>query len=255
MTKSPNYAVPALDRGLDILEALAELAVPQSLSDLAAQLDRSASSLFRVLNGLERRHYVTRDPLSGKYALSLRLFALAHTHSPVEALLRAARMPMQALATGLDESCHLSVLERGRVLVVAQQHSPSPVRVSIEVGGEFDPLLAASGRLLLAQLDDDLRGAVLDQSPAWQAAGPRRRREWQAAIGAIRRSGWSQGRDDTVEGLEDLATLVGGRGSPLQAALAVTRFHGSRAPAKATKVRRLLKEAAAAITENLGMNP
>lgn len=255
MTKSPNYAVPALERGLDILEALASVAVPQSLTDLGARLDRSASSLFRVLNCLERRRYVSRDPVSGKYALSLKLFALAHTHSPVEALLGAARLPMQALAEDVGESCHLSVLERGRLLVVAQQHSQSPVRVSIEVGGEFDPVSTASGRLLLAQLDDDRLAAVLAGSAAWAGLSARGRGKWQGTIATVRESGLSEGRDDTLEGLEDIATLVAPPESPLQAALAITRFHGSGAPAKAARLRRRLRETAAAIAGSLGLNP
>ena len=74
MPKTPNYPVPALEKGLDIVETLAAAAVPQSLAELADALDRSSSELFRMLNCLERRGYVKRDGSSGKYALTLRLY-------------------------------------------------------------------------------------------------------------------------------------------------------------------------------------
>ncbi|MGH9454797.1 MAG: helix-turn-helix domain-containing protein, partial [Terriglobia bacterium] len=60
MTSSspPHYRAPALEKGLDILEALAAARVPQSLSEMARLLKRSASELFRMLNLLERRGYI-----------------------------------------------------------------------------------------------------------------------------------------------------------------------------------------------------
>lgn len=253
MPKSPNYSVPALERGLDILEALGAAAVPQSLTDLGLRLDRSASSLFRVLNCLERRSYVTRDPVSGKYVLSLKLFALAHTHSPVEALLRAARPTMQTLAEELVESCHLSVLERGRLLVVAQHDSPAPVRVSIEVGAEFDPLHTVSGRLLLANLQGTGLEAALEASPAWAQARNNERRTFLGQLEDIRSAGVSEQRDESIKGLEDLAVLVGRPGVEPAAALAITRFHGAGDAASPVDRARLLKRAAAEITANLGL--
>src|SRR5438132_9562252 len=104
MAKPPHYPVPALEKGLDVLESLAAAAVPQSLAELAAQLERSSSELFRMLNCLERRGYIVRDPLAGKYGLTLKLYTLAHAHSVMEKLLHAAATPMQALTEKMRES-------------------------------------------------------------------------------------------------------------------------------------------------------
>jgi DNA-binding IclR family transcriptional regulator len=71
--KSRNYSVPALEKGLDILEKLAASPVAQSLSEMACKLGRTSSELFRMLNILERRGYLEKDPASGKYTLTLRL--------------------------------------------------------------------------------------------------------------------------------------------------------------------------------------
>ncbi len=38
MRKSPQYPVPALEKGLDVLETLAAVSVPQTLAELAARL-------------------------------------------------------------------------------------------------------------------------------------------------------------------------------------------------------------------------
>lgn len=218
MPKSPNYPVPALEKGLDILEALAAAAVPQSLSELAARLERSSSELFRMLNCLERRGYLTRDPVSGKFGLSLKLFALGHEHSSAGKLLAAARGPMQALTGRFRESCHLSVLERGRLLVLAQEESPEHVRLSIEVGGTFEPERTASGRLLLAFSG----GAGADDAGAKGKAAASG--ELVRELARIRREGVSTARSETIEGVRDLAVLVGRPEAGVTAALAVTRL-------------------------------
>ena len=160
---STKYRVPALEKGLDILEALAFVSAPQSLADLARTLGRSSSEIFRMLNCLEARHYIARDEHSGNYALTLKLYELAHTHSPVEQLLRVAAQPMEELAQTLRESCHLSVLHQGWLVVLSQALSPEPVRLTVEVGGRFSMVHNVSGRLLLAQLPATERIALLGQ--------------------------------------------------------------------------------------------
>jgi len=250
----PGYPVPALEKGLDILEALAADTVPQSLAGLAARLQRSSSELFRMLNCLERRGYVTRDAVSAKYGVSLKLFALAHGHSVAGKLVQAARGPMQALTEEVRESCHLSVLDRGRLLVIAQEESPERVRLSIEVGGVFDPVSTSSGRLLLAHLDAPGRARIVADSRPSRGPGPAARRALQASFRQIRRTGVSTAESETIEGVRDLAVLVGRPGAGVTAALAVTQLMRWTPHADDAALRRSVASAARDITAALGLS-
>src|SRR4051812_35782240 len=147
-TRAPSYAVPALEKGLDLLEALAALPGDRSQAELARALGRSPSEIFRMLNCLERRGYIVKDAASGRYQLTLRLYELAHTHTPVDQLLRAAEGPMRELARRVRESVHLSVLSDGKLLVLSQVESQNRTRVSVEIGARFPVALTASGRIL-----------------------------------------------------------------------------------------------------------
>ncbi|HEX2101733.1 MAG TPA: IclR family transcriptional regulator [Candidatus Synoicihabitans sp.] len=249
MAAAPDYPVPALEKGLDLLEALASAPVPQSLAELAASLQRSSSELFRMLNCLERRGWIIRDVVSGKYRLSLRLYALAHTHSPTEQLLRAARRPMQALTEQFHQSCHLSVLDRGQLLVIAQQESPGQVRLSIEVGGTFEPARTASGRLLLAHLETDERTTAL------AALRPAQRRALEPLLAELRRTGVSIAESETIEGVRDLAVVVGDPAVGVAAALAVTRLQRRDTRVNETALLGGLRTTAADINRTLGFTP
>jgi DNA-binding IclR family transcriptional regulator len=254
MPAAPGYSVPALEKGLDVLEALAADSVPQSLAGLAARLKRSSSELFRILNCLERRGYVTRDAVSAKYGVSLKPFALAHGHSVVGKLVQASRGPMQALTESVRESCHLSVLERGRLLVIAQEESPERVRLSVEVGGVFDPVATSSGRLLMAYLDEAERARIAAESPAHRRLGPGARRSLQTALRQIRRTGLSAAESETVEGVRDLAVLVGRPEAGVTAALAVTQLMRWTPHADDAALRSSVTSTARDITAALGLS-
>lgn len=253
MPKTAAYAVPALDKGLDVLEALSAATVPQSLGELAAALNRSSSELFRMLNCLERRGYVAREPVGGRYTLTLRLFALAHAHSPVDQLLRAALVPMRRLVERTGESCHLGVLQQGQLLVIAQEESPRPVRISVAVGAAFDAVETASGRLLLAHLEDLARAAALARSPAWQRASARARAALEKELASIVRCGLSLALDETHQGVRDASALVG-RPGVATAALALPVLEPARGGPPAAELHAALRATAAEITAQLGLS-
>ncbi len=215
---APSYSVPALEKGLDILEALAAAPSPLSLAELARDLNRGSAEIFRMLVCLERRAYLRRDTASGKYAPTLRLFELAQAHSPLRTLLAAAREPMRQVAETLGESCHLSVLDRGKLLVIAREESPESIRLLIEVGAGFEPEKTASGRLLL---DETVHSVTA--------------------------------RDETIEGVDDAVVRVGTAGGAVHAALAVSWLRSRKGAKKPATVLAALSAAAKNIHQSLGI--
>lgn len=252
---SLKYHVPALEKGLDILEALAATATPQSLSDLARSLNRSSSELFRMLDCLERRGYIARDADSGNYRLTLKLYELAHTHSPVEQLLHFAERPMQQLAQTLRESCHLSILQHGKLIVLAQAESPTRIRLSVEVGGQFPAIHTASGRLLLAYLIPEERRLFLAEDPEYRRLTEAQQQECLARIAEIERLGYSTIKNETHIGVSDTAVLVGNPRADVVAALTVASLSGAQTPDTESRILGELQACARTITVAMGVTP
>lgn len=216
-----KYAVPALEKGLDIIERLADEAVPMTQSQLARALGRQPGELFRMLACLEGRHYLRRDEATGGYTLTLKLFELSRIHSPYETLLTAARPSMRQLADTVRESCHLSVLNHGQVLVIAQEESPKPLRLSVEVGSVHSALHTNSGRMLLASLPDAQRTQMLSGNAEWQKLGKSERRALEARLDEIARTGIAISIGERFSGGADIGVLIGGAGHSLAAALTI----------------------------------
>lgn len=252
--KETRYFVPALEKGLDILEALASAQMPQSLTDLARNLQRTPSELFRMLDALERRAYISREPVSEAYHLTLKLFELAHTHSPVDQLLKAALIPMYELAEAIRESCHLCVLNGSMLVVIAQAESPEPVRLSVEVGDRVPPLRTASGRVLTAFLQPAAQKYFLAGDPTYKAMRRTERVALITELHRIRQEGYLLATSTRRTGL-DASCFVGNPEVGIVAALGVPFLPGSANDGKERKLIPTIQSYAEQITRALGLTP
>ncbi|WP_431201210.1 IclR family transcriptional regulator [Bradyrhizobium betae] len=142
---------PALEKGLDLLEALAGASRGLSQKQLAERVGRSVGEIFRMLVALERRGYVARDPATGEYTLTLQLFRIASQFPPTERLLKAALPVMEQLASRVQLSCHLTVLHGEQFMVIARIEPEWLMGWSVKVGAVF-PLTQqyASAKVLAA---------------------------------------------------------------------------------------------------------
>jgi DNA-binding IclR family transcriptional regulator len=95
------------------------------------------------------RNFVSQVDESS-YAITTKLFELAHINPPTQRLLAEAMPVMQRLAKDLDQSCHLTVYSQGKQLVLAKVDAPSGMGFSVRTGSELEVLISASGRVLLA---------------------------------------------------------------------------------------------------------
>jgi DNA-binding IclR family transcriptional regulator len=232
-----DYTAPALEKGLDIIEHLAQQPMPVSLADIARALGRTSSEIFRMLALLERRGYVRRTPESGRYVLSLRLYLLGRAHNPLGHLLSAAQSPMQNLTERIQESCHLGVIRDGRLHLIARAEAPQPIRLTIEAGAAFEVRSTSSGRLIASMLGDAEREFRGIEAPPDAAR--------------IRRQGWIIEPSFVLEGVENIAVPVVLPGDV--AALTIARIKGRQNKGSGQRVLAEARACVDAIIEALGV--
>jgi len=162
-TESRSYSAPALEKGLDILEALCHSEQAMSQKDIAQQLGRSVGEIYRMLACLVDRNYVALVE-DGSYSITTKLFELSHINPPTHRLLFEAMPVMQRLAGELDQSCHLTVYGQGKQVVLCKVDTPSGMGFAVRAGAELDVMISASGRVLLAFQDDETRKLWIEES-------------------------------------------------------------------------------------------
>jgi DNA-binding IclR family transcriptional regulator len=252
LEEKSKYHVPALEKGLDILEFLSSVGVAQTQVDIARALSKSSSELFRMLDCLEQRGYLLRDD-ANRYQLSLKLFALAHTHSPVDSLLRVALEPMRELAKQFRASVHIGILQDFQLFILAQEESPEPIRISVEVGRKFPAIKTASGRLMLAYLAEKELEQFFEQDPHYRGLTKKQQQSFQKQIEQARTSHYVIAESDIIEGVQDISVLVGNPEVGVVAALAVPILVSKGQKIDVLPMLPKLQKSAEAITKKLGL--
>jgi DNA-binding IclR family transcriptional regulator len=247
-----RYSAPALEKGLDILELLADHSAGLTQNQIAAQLGRSPSELFRMVEVLERRGYLARGAADGAYRLTLRLFELAHRHPPVKRLLAAALPLMHELARETSQSNHLVVHHDDRILVLAQVDSPEAMGFSVRLGAHF-PFRPdrVSVRVLAAFQTPERRAEMIDEmlrdAPRLPSRGSLVRR-----IEAIARRGYEEHVSETLPGITDLCFPIFDRSGHAVATLTQPYLRQRDVRMSVAEARAAHARTVAAISHELG---
>lgn len=248
-TKAMRYNVPALEKGFEILELLASAPAGLNLTSIAAALGRSTGELYRIIQYLEWREYIERDP-SDSYSLSMRLFHLSHEHPPLRSLVAVAVPVMEQFASAAGQSCHLGVLSRTNVTIVAQIDSPLPIRYSVRLGAQFPAWETSSGILLCAMQSETARRAMFQQLS--QLIDDATMADLQAKMADVVASGFEERQSERIPGIVNLSFPVRDRNDQVAAVL-TTPFMPQRGNlATLDEVRQLIAAAARQLSEALG---
>jgi len=162
-----RYSAPALEKGLDILELLAGQSEGLTRAEIVKAMGRGPSEIYRMLERLVARRFVTRLVGGDRYALTLKLFVLAMGHPPLRRLAAQAQPFMDAFAREALQSCHLVMPDQGAALVVAQASPVETWEFRVRLGARLDLLETGSGQALLAFQRADRRAETL---ALWGAA-------------------------------------------------------------------------------------
>ena len=248
-----RYAAPALEKGLDILEALADSPGGYTLNELAQKVGRKVSEIFRMAVTLQRRGYVQVDE-NDRYTLTLRMFELAHRQQPLKSLVSAALPLLRELANRARQSCHLTMYQGGRVVVIAQVESPERWSFGLKVGVVMGLTDTSSGHVLLAFRDEIDRARMLRAHIGVEGELDMDPGELFAVLQEVRERGYSAMPSQQTRGITNIAYPVMGAADHVIASINVPyieRIDQKSAP-DAVQVRGIVGNIAARLSALMG---
>jgi len=248
----PGYSAPALEKGMDIVELLAERESGLTVSEIAAQLRRRMSELFRIIVVMERRGWLQRDPESSRYCLTYHVLQLAHRGTPSKTLSVAAAPEMHELSLRITQACHLVVRSGTQGMVILRQENPKRhANLTVRLGASIALATSCSGHVLLAHLEKAEREAVLGEVPR-----PRQltRASLEKVLVKVRTRGYEVQRSPITVGVTDISYPIRRFDGRVVAALTVPYLHvlDRSMPTTVEQTRRLLEESARRISRSLG---
>ncbi len=148
--------IQSLDRGLFILEAVAQSTDPVALGELTDHLGIDRSSVFRLAHTLKRRGFLANPNGRKDYVLGPSIWRLSQKYNWSKALISVCHERLKELAEATGETTHLAVREGRQALFIDSRASTKQIVVVSGQAGEFAPLhCTAHGKALLAECGID----------------------------------------------------------------------------------------------------
>ncbi len=250
--KRKKYSAPALEKGLDIVEILAQEPTGLTSGEISLRLGRPMGQLFRMLVVLQQRGYVAHLAETECYELTLKIFELSHHLAPVRRLTLASAPLMKRLSRKIHQSCHLVIYYAGKGHIVVQQDSPAERILSVRLGAEASLSDSCSGHVLLAFADKEEREEMLDSIPDYHRKP--RQGALKKIITRIRSDGFECMASAQIQGVRDIGFPVFEHSGQLTAVLVVPflGYLDDSHPVSMKKAQPAIADIAAEISLRLG---
>jgi len=145
----------SIERALQILE-LFNLEKPEwGVTEISKALNIYKSNVHNVLTTLAERGFVKKDPKTDKYKLGIKFFELGSVVIKNMDLRKIAHPYIEKLSKEFNETVHLGVLDKGRVVSIEGEESDKGLCSHIEIGRGTPLHCTAVGKAIMAYLSED----------------------------------------------------------------------------------------------------
>jgi DNA-binding IclR family transcriptional regulator len=250
----PARRVPAVERAVALMDALAASRQPHTLAELARALSLPRSSAHGLLATLVSLGLARRNG-EGAFALGPKALQWADAWVAQSDLRRAFDAHVDRAPALRTETVMLAALEGTEVVYLACRQGSRPLAVNFRVGGRFPASCTASGKAMLATLPDDGVRARLGEAPL-----PTLTRHGVAALPAllrqleaVRRLGWAIDDEETAQGMQCFgAPVFEARGGAAGAAVAVSVIKAGLTPRRRAELADAIMRLAAQVSIEMG---
>ncbi|MFN3230716.1 MAG: IclR family transcriptional regulator [Alphaproteobacteria bacterium] len=204
-----NEPIQAVVTALDIIEFMAQANGPIGVSDLARGIGRTKPRIYRHLRTLVDQGYVTQDPATERYQLTLSLFHIGQAIAEQVSFLAEARREMPALHEQVAQTVTIGQVESGGVRVLDILRHRSEIEIASRPGSIFDFHSSAQGKVSLAFGSDAL----------WDFVESAELRKWTSKtnvdlnclreeVAQVRRQGWAVAPEEALIGINALSAPI-----------------------------------------------
>lgn len=245
--------VKVLVKAFDILKAVGDSEDKLSVRKLGAMLDMDRSTVHRICSTLEDLGFLESLDDSG-YRLGLALIELGTKALQARPLTREGKTVLTRLSRDTQETCYLSVYDRGMVLYVDVIESPMRVGVRGRVGMRVPPHCTSAGKVFLANVPETElctltgQGELRKYLPGTITDPDVLRRELELT----RKRGYGLSANEYEPGVCGVAAPVYGATGEIIAALSVAGPVDRLGSARVPEIAGLVMSSARSLSEQMG---
>jgi DNA-binding IclR family transcriptional regulator len=248
------YSVPGLERGLAILEFLAEHPEGKSQNEITEELKCPAASVFRITHSLEKTGYLVRNPKTKAFRHTMKMLMLGQKAISEIDLVGNALPVMRILRDALHDTVALGVLNETEIIVLENVLGSHLFRFSLTAGHRIGLHASAPGKAIVAFLPEDQRNRTIRaiKFVKYNEHTITTVKAFQQELATVRKKGYSVDRGEEYASIYCLGAPVFDRyGYPI-AAIWVTGPDNRVAPAQYPAIGEKIRDGALDISRALG---
>lgn len=220
----PTYQVRALERGLQVLVALATDLPRASLQDLHRYTSLNKATLLRLLDVMQRAGFIEQELDNGDYRLGMRAFEVGSAYLPNLPIEQVAQPYLRELVAATGLTANLGVLSGHEVVHVATIAPDRSLHFRIRVGFRDALHWTALGKVLASGMNDTTLEDFLATGPF-----PRRTpatitdpKTFRAEMEKVRKAGLAADLEEGTAGLNCLAAPIRNDQNHIIAAISIS---------------------------------
>jgi IclR family KDG regulon transcriptional repressor len=254
--KDPNdYNVRAVERALQILGCFDEEHPERGITEIAQVVDLHKATAHRIVTTLVNYGYLERAADGQKYRLGLELTNLGFKVIHRMDLRREALPYMTQLVQQWDETCDLSIFDRGEVFYIEVMRGNRALTIAAAVGQRLPAYCTASGKLFMAYLPPEELDIILNKKlVSYTDNTITSPDELRKQLEMIRNQGYAVDNEEMEVGVRAVSAPIYNRQGAVIAAVSIPSPTSRMTLDRIPKTVSTLTEATRAISRRMGYN-
>jgi len=248
--------IQSIDRALQVLE-LFSLEKPEwGVTEISKALNIYKSNVHNILTTLVERGFVIKDSKTDKYKLGIKFFELGSVVIKNMDLRKIAHPHIEKLSKEFNETVHLGVLDKGRVVSIEREESGQSLSPRIFIGKRAPLHCIAVGKAIMAYLSEDEINFIIKEKglEKFTENTITTKEGLKNELKKIQKQGYAVDNMEHEEGVRCVASPIRDYNGKVIASMSVSgpafRINESNIPIIAKKV----KEYCDCISEEMGYN-
>lgn len=246
--------VQVIDRAFDVLELLAVERDGLGVTEIGKRLCLHKSTVHRLLSSMAERGYIQKIPGSGIYKMGLKLVELSSIYLSNVELKTEARPYMWDLATRMNLTTHLAILEGTDAVYIEKIDVVSSLRLYSQIGRRIPCYSSALGKSLLSGLSEGELAALLDKCSFKKHTGNTitTKSELIGQVKKVKLKGWSVDDEEYDQGIRCIAAPVLDYRGKVIAAISISGSSSALPHERDSETGGIVAETALKISNRLG---
>lgn len=252
--KKPDQLVKSLDRALNILEELVNRNEPLGITEISKYTNYHKSTVYRLVDTLCYRGYLTQDFETGKYKVGMKIFELGSKVINNLDLRSRVKPFLKEIEEKTAETVHLGVLDSTKVVYIDKVESRRTIRMSSNIGSRTYTHSTGLGKATLAFLPEEKIDQIIEEEglPEFTENTITEKEALKNELEEIRKNGFAIDEEENEAGIICVAAPIFDYNDNITAAISISGPANRMTNNKKNEIKKIAKEYSKRISRALG---